>query len=75
MKKSTLMKGAAVAAILTLGSVAVAHDALAWGRFRDGHFAQGKHSASKSNDQQRRVRRYPPATVCRCSELSCCDGD
>jgi hypothetical protein len=75
MKTSTLIKGAGVAAMIALGNLAFAHDALAWGRFRDGHHAQGKPSAGKTDDQNRRVKRYPPATVCRCSELACCDGD
>jgi hypothetical protein len=73
MKRSPLIKVAAVAAILAFGGVALAHDALAWGRFKSGHVADGKRSASKVQDNDRRVRRYPTATVCRCTELDCCD--
>ena len=80
MKRSPLIKVAVVAAILALGGVALAHDALAWGRFDGSHFAQGKRSASKFDDQGRRVfydqkgrRITKPATVCRCTELDCCD--
>ena len=75
MNKSALIKGVSVAAMVALANLAVTHDALAWGRFRDGHYAEGKPSAGKPNDQNRRVKRYPPATVCRCTELACCDGD
>ena len=73
MKRSPLIKIAAVAAIVALGGVALAHDALAWNRFKSGHVADGKRSASKVQDNDPRVRRYPPATVCRCTELDCCD--
>ena len=79
MKRFPLVKVAAVAAILALGA-GVAHDALAWGRFDGSHFGQGKRIASKFDDQGRRVfydqkgrRITKPATVCRCTELDCCD--
>ena len=78
--KRSLIKAAAVATILAFGGLGVAHDSLAWGRFDGRHFGQGKRSASKFDDQGRRVfydqkgrRITKPATVCRCTELDCCD--
>jgi hypothetical protein len=50
MKKSSII--AAVAPILALG-VGLKHDALAGGRFKSGHFADGKRSASEFDDRQR----------------------
>ena len=80
--KRSLIKVAAAAVILALGGMSLAHDALAWGRFKSGHFADGKRSASEFDDRGRRVfydqkgrRIIKPATVCRCTELSCCDSD
>ena len=80
--KRSLIKAAAVAAILALGGLGFAHDSLAWGRFDGRHFGQGGRVTGKLHDHGRRVSpdRSPtaikkPATVCRCTELSCCDGD
>jgi hypothetical protein len=80
--KRSLIKIAAAVAIVALGGVAVAHDARAWGRFNSVHAAEAKRSASAFDDRGRRIfydrkgrRITKPATVCRCSELSCCDGD
>jgi hypothetical protein len=80
MKKSSI-KVAAVATILALG-VGLTHDALAGGRIKSGHFADGKRSASEFDDRGRRVfidrkgrRITKPATVCPCTELGCCDYD
>ena len=78
MKRFPLVKVAAVAAILALGGAGVAHDALAWGRFDGRHFGEG--GRVTIDDQGRRVfydqkgrRITKPATVCRCTELDCCD--
>ena len=79
MKKSSII--AAVTAILALG-VGLAQDALAGGHIKSGHFADGKRSASEFDDRGRRLfidqkgrRITKPATVCRCTELDCCDRD
>ena len=64
MKRSPLIKVAAVAAIVALGGVALAHDALAWNRFKSGHVANGKRSANKVQDNGRRVSAIrPPQSV------------
>ena len=74
------LKPLLAAAIVLAATTAFAYDALAWGRFNNGHFAQGKRSASEFDDRGRRVyydqkgrRITKPATVCRCTELDCCD--
>jgi hypothetical protein len=54
MKRSRI-KVAAVAAILALSGVGLAHDALAWGRFHGSHFGHGKRFASKFDGQDGRV--------------------
>ena len=53
--KRSLIKVAAAAVILALGGMSLAHDALAWGRFKSGHFADGKRSASEFDERGRRV--------------------
>ena len=80
--KRSLIKAAAVATILAFGGLGLASDSLAWGRFDGRHFGQGGRVTGKLNDHDQRVSRdrpptaiKKPATVCRCTELSCCDGD
>jgi len=82
--KRSLIKVAAVAAIIALGGLGLTHDALAWGRFDGRHFGHGGRFTGKFHDHGRRVspgrppaamKKFPPATSCRCTELSCCDGD
>ncbi len=82
MQSLSLIKVAAVAAILALGGLGP--DAFAHGRLFDGrHFGHGERFTGKLHDHGRRVspdrppaamRKFPPATVCKCTELSCCDG-
>jgi hypothetical protein len=86
MKRSRI-KVAVVAAILALGGVGLAHDALACGRFAGGHFGHsgGGPFAGNFHDHGRRVFFRSPSyhdvfgdygrTGCRCTELGCCDGD
>jgi hypothetical protein len=75
--KRSLIKVAAVAVILAFGGVGLAHDALARGLFDRGHFGHGKRFANKVYDHDRRGYKSfrSPAWSCRCTELSCCDGD
>ena len=83
MQSSSLIKVAAVAAILALGGLGFAHDALACGRFDGGHFGHGGRFTGNFHDHGRRVFSRSPSygdedsgrTGCRCTELSCCDGD
>ena len=80
--KRSLIKVAAVAAILALGGLGLAHDALACGRFDGGHFGHGGRFTGNFHDHGRRVFSRSPSygdedsgrTGCRCTELSCCDG-
>ncbi len=77
MKKSSII--AAIATILALG-VGLTHDALAGGRFKGSRLDRGRSGEFDDRDRpvfydQKGRRITKPATVCRCTELSCCDGD
>jgi hypothetical protein len=65
--------------------VGLAHDARSWGRFKGDHFDHSGRLTGKFHEHGRRVIIRSPsygnehsghksATVCRCTELSCCDG-
>jgi hypothetical protein len=53
--KRSLIKVAAVAALLAPGGVGLAHDALACGRFAGGHFGHGGRFTGNFHDHGRRV--------------------
>jgi hypothetical protein len=92
-RKAIIMKRSlikvAVVAILALGGVGLAHDALACGRFAGhdalacgrfagGHFGHGGRFTGNFHDHGRRIIYtwyfQPGRTGCRCTELGCCDG-
>ena len=72
------MKFVAVSTMVALGGMALAHDALAWGRFKDGQYVQGKSATSEFDDRGRRLiydrkGRRVVTPVCRSTDLDCCD--